>query len=535
MSAAKTASEPIVAEQPSTQDVTTPTPLKKKKGPGDVFLNKLYEKMKEIAGETFTQDQFNAAVRYARSHAGGKMKGKKVETAELSYTRLIEMVNSALCEAFKKPFSNESYFYWAREIYPTYVIVCSNDDGKFYSISYTVADGEVEFEEPQEVEQTFAPVTTGEMSLFDLCADGHGARLFNELQDYAEPPDWIPYLPKPGKYTSPKYGEINITEDRITNFVKNFEDKVYQEKLPIDAEHETKLSGALGWITEMRVNDDGSVDAKAEWTDRGTTLIEADRFKYFSPEWFEEWTDPATEEKHSDVAVGGALTTRPFFKEKALRPLVASERGIEMSDVEPKELSNQQLVIFTALAPIKEKSMSTATEDKTGVENKPEQIDAQKFAEMQTSLQAAEAKVQAAEEENRKLAERTASLEKDARSKRFSDTINDAAGNGAKRFIGATEDHLSFMEFIAEHDGETSDRMSKYVEQQRAHAEQVRASGVFKEIGRTGEGENTALAQLDAKAKALQASETGLTYAVAYDRVMAENPELYRQSLKEGK
>ena len=51
----------------------------------------------------------------------------------------------------------------------------------------------------------------------------------------------------------------------------------------------------------MRVNDDGSVDAKPEWTDRGTTLIENDRFKYFSPSWFEQWTDPATETTYNDV------------------------------------------------------------------------------------------------------------------------------------------------------------------------------------------------------------------------------------------
>ncbi|MDT5061517.1 MAG: hypothetical protein QOH63_1976 [Acidobacteriota bacterium] len=582
-----TAKESLIAEQPPSAEVSVPTSLKKKrKGPGDLFLNKLYEKMKETAGETFTQDQFSAAVRYARSHAGGKTKGlnAKPAMAEMSYTRMIEMVNSALCESFKKPFSNESYFYWAREIYPAYVIVCSNDDGKYYQIAYTITDDEVEFDDPVEVEQTFAPVNASEgINIIDLCANGHGVRLFNELQEFATPPDWIPYLPKPGKYNSPRYGEINITEDRIQNFVKNFDDKVYQEKLPIDAEHETKLSGALGWITEMRVNTDGSVDAKAEWTDRGTTLIENDRFKYFSPEWFEEWTDPATEEKHSDVAVGGALTTRPFFKEKALRPLVASERGLEATETEPKDLPNSQTVIFTALAPISKGANSmpskqqedlrqaattkdpdgggdddtTATGDTDNShfdaqgKKRPGMFDAdgnplakkatepQSFAELKAELETERAARKASEEGSRKLSERTAAVEKELRTKRFSDTINDATGNGAKRFIGGAEDHLSFMEFIAEHDGETSDRMTKYVEQQRAHAEQVRKSGLFDEVGRSGGdgASSSAQAQLDAKAKALQAfdPQTYPTYALAYDHVYTTETELRQQYREEAR
>lgn len=528
--------EAKTAEQPSAQDVHVPA-LLKKKGPGDVFLKKLYEKMKEVAGETFTQDQFNAAVRYARSHAGGKMKGRKGEAtaaAELSYSRLIEMVNAELREEFSNPLTNDCQFYYAQEVYPDHVIVNDYTEGKYYSIPYTVTpDNDVEFGEPAEVEQQFVPLAAKELNIIDLCADGHGWRLFNELQDYAEPPDWIPYLPKPGKYTSPRYGEINITEDRITNFVKNFEDKVYQEKLPIDAEHETKLSGALGWITEMRVNSDGSVDAKAEWTDRGTTLIEADRFKYFSPEWFEEWTDPATEVKHSDIAVGGALTTRPFFKEKALRPLIANEQGLQAGEINSSE--KEINVIFTALAPVKEKSMSTATEDKTGAEEATKAAEAQSFAELKAELEAERAARQASEEASLKAGERIANLEKEGRTKRFADTIRDSEGGGTKRFIGDESKHLEFLEKLSTAFGETSDEVKHYVTEQQAHAEQVRASSLFKEVGRTGGGENSAAAQLDAKAKVLHESNPQAypTYALAYDHVYNSETELRRQYKEE--
>ena len=53
------------------------------------------------------------------------------------------------------------------------------------------------------------------------------------------------------------------------HFVENFAAKVYQEKLPIDLEHQYKLSGAAGWITDLVQNEDGSVDAFVEWTDMG--------------------------------------------------------------------------------------------------------------------------------------------------------------------------------------------------------------------------------------------------------------------------
>jgi hypothetical protein len=48
-------------------------------------------------------------------------------------------------------------------------------------------------------------------------------------------------------------------------------------------------------------------------------------FNYISPEWYDEWSDPATGQTYKDVAIGGALTTRPFFKAPYLRPLAASE------------------------------------------------------------------------------------------------------------------------------------------------------------------------------------------------------------------
>lgn len=171
-------------------------------------------------------------------------------------------------------------------------------------------------------------LSTSEMPAFYSAYSSN--RLFNSFT-FADTPEWIPYLPLPGIFTHPTFGKVEITSQGNRLFVSNFNEGIYQARIPIDAEHETKLSGAMGWIVELRQNANGSVDARVEWTKRGIAMIEDDRFRFFSPEWFTIWRDPANNKVHENVAIGGALTTRPFFKEKALRPLIANEGIISMA------------------------------------------------------------------------------------------------------------------------------------------------------------------------------------------------------------
>ncbi len=152
-------------------------------------------------------------------------------------------------------------------------------------------------------------------------ADGQG--------DFTKP-QWIPFLPKPGTYAHQRYGDVVITTASNAGFVDSVKNHVYQKSIPLDAEHQTKLSGAVGWVSDMRLNSDGSADAFVEWTDRGRVLLAGGQFKYVSAELYDEWPDPATGVVYQNVVVGGAITTRPFFKDKALRALVASETGIEV-------------------------------------------------------------------------------------------------------------------------------------------------------------------------------------------------------------
>ena len=327
---------------------------------------------------------------------------------------------------------------------------------------------------------------------------GERFRLFMPVS-MAEAPDWIPYLPKPGTFRHPRYGEIAISADRNRDFVQKFNQGVYQHQIPLDAEHETKLSGAMGWINQLRTNEDGSADARVAWTDRGRSMLDQQRFKFISPEWYDKWEDPATGKTISNVAIGGALTTRPYFKAGSLRPLVASEIGRYYL---PDEMT-------------------------TDLDSRLEE-DSMQFAEMETEMQ----RFREESESYRALAEqnaadalraneRVAALESVARRQRFSE---EAAG-----FIGAgVPEHVAFMETLDDSQREF------YGRNQRAIAEQAKTSGLYTEIGVTGStANNTAEAELAGKARSFREANPAMSAAKAMEAALKADPQLYARYNRE--
>jgi hypothetical protein len=329
---------------------------------------------------------------------------------------------------------------------------------------------------------------------------------------FSEGDDWIPFLPRPGEFKHQAYGPISITRTRNEAFCSNFNAGIYQSKIPLDAEHQTKLSGAMGWVHELRMNEDGSADARVEWTDRGRTMLANKRYGFVSPEWYDEWPDPATGQRHSDIIIGGALTTRPYFKEGSLRPLVASERGIYLvpdddSTPEPQAAGEER-------TPMPDESKTPATDP---VKDQPLAMSedaAKRFAELESQL---------ATERTRstQATERIALLETTARRREFAEQ--------AKDWYGETAGHVSFMEKLSDED------RTFYATQQAAIAEQMRSSHLFKEAGVRGEegGSSSALGKLEGLAKSIRASEAGLSQEKAFARAMSENPDLYAEYLHE--
>ena len=147
-------------------------------------------------------------------------------------------------------------------------------------------------------------------------------QLFNESGSGVAIPDEIHIVPT-GKWNHPVYGEMEITSADIAEFVKNFKDKVRLD-LRITAGHDNGMSGgelpAIGWFKELYDRGVKGLWAYVEWTSEGEKLLSDRAFKYFSPEFYEVYSDPETGEKRENVLVGGALTNSPYFKE--LTPVV---------------------------------------------------------------------------------------------------------------------------------------------------------------------------------------------------------------------
>ena len=105
---------------------------------------------------------------------------------------------------------------------------------------------------------------------------------------------------------------------------------VYQDRLPIDAEHKPALR--RGWLGRGYAPKRGWLSGRqSRVDDRGRAFFRQIASAIFRPSGT-TWEDPATRIQHRDVAIGGALTTRPFFKAPALRPAVCSEGSLRIDD-----------------------------------------------------------------------------------------------------------------------------------------------------------------------------------------------------------
>jgi phage I-like protein len=147
-------------------------------------------------------------------------------------------------------------------------------------------------------------------------------QLFGEGTSFAEQQE-IQVVPT-GEWSHPVYGEMEITPATIAEFVKNYKEGV-RLRIPITAGHDNGMNGgelpAVGWFTDLIDKGVKGLYAFVEWTEEGRRLLESRAFKYFSPEFYEEYSDPQTGEKRGHVLVGGALTNKPYFKE--LKPVAA--------------------------------------------------------------------------------------------------------------------------------------------------------------------------------------------------------------------
>lgn len=132
---------------------------------------------------------------------------------------------------------------------------------------------------------------------------------------------WIQAMPL-GRYSHPFYGDIEFTPERVKNFVRSVEMNVRETELDIDYDHKATTGEAAGWVKQAEARADG-LWLLVEWTKSAREKIKEKAYKYFSPEFAEEWKHPKTGAIYKDVLFGGGITNRPFLKD--ILPLNLSE------------------------------------------------------------------------------------------------------------------------------------------------------------------------------------------------------------------
>jgi phage I-like protein len=150
---------------------------------------------------------------------------------------------------------------------------------------------------------------------------------------------WIHAMPL-GEYDHPVYGKVSITPDRVQTFATNVNGRVREIDPDVDYDHKATTKEAAGWVKKAEARSDG-LWLFVDWTTQAAQKIKDKAYRYFSPEFADEWEHPKSKTKFKDVLFGGALTNRPFFKD--LLPLNMSELFEEQqnrkeSGMDPKEL-----------------------------------------------------------------------------------------------------------------------------------------------------------------------------------------------------
>lgn len=357
--------------------------------------------------------------------------------------------------------------------------------------------------------------------------------------------EWIPFLPKPGKYAHSVYGDLNLTPDKYDRILANFNANVYKQDIPINVEHDSRAAGAVGWVKPggMRLAADGSLEVKPDWNDTGRALIDGDRFRYVSAEFANRWQDPVSREWHQDVVVGLAICTRPHFKTDVLQPLAASEGAAlvmaqslvsagepgEETTMPEEQKTQETPPVATAAATTQATPVVTQPVSLMDVVITAEQraIERQQFADLTARVELAERRAQTAET-------RLATREAEMRKERFlSEVMGRSSQNGDKWLCHkGIEAEVATLTEMADKLGDDSPILMNYIEQKRNEIRAVRATGVFDPISVSARGaEGDVMAQVKHLADEKRKVDQKLTPEQAETQVFNEQPDLYMRYL----
>ena len=376
---------------------------------------------------------------------------------------------------------------------------------------------------------------------------------------------------KTGQFQHPQHGNITISKSDLEEMVKNFDNKIRGQEIPIDVDHKHEL-GAVGWFRSLKgpkeVDGEFAIFAVPEWNDKGKELVKGGAFKYFSPH-FGVWKDPETKETFNNVLLSGAITNFPFLK--GMQPLsfvefkegsVADENtAVKVEDFNTLKEAVAKIgetLAASALAEEKKSLTERASVTDLSDDKKKELVEAIKASKMSdddkaTLVKQVETPPKSDEGEKKELSEiraeftgreetlskqlkeandRILVIEKEKRTIKFLEIIT--GNNGSPAWVGTHDKHLKLMESLADSQGEDSEEYKSYVEMQTSHAKQIAESNLFGENGTSNQGPLTNDEDMTSGIKKLiedsKGSDKVLTLAEATTEYLSTHQKEYKKA-----
>lgn len=186
------------------------------------------------------------------------------------------------------------------------------NSGKDWRYPYTVANGKATLGVPTPVKLSWQDAK-GTVEANDANRGSMAFVVDLAGLQFAEGAETVPIqVCKDGKWSHPKFGEIQVDASTRKAFVDNFTGNVRKcGDLPLDYDHQP--GPAPGWIVGLR-NEGEALFADVKLTPSGTEKVRSGEYRFFSPEWHPDWQDPETGKSYGPTLFGGGLTNRPFFR-----------------------------------------------------------------------------------------------------------------------------------------------------------------------------------------------------------------------------
>jgi Mu-like prophage I protein len=124
-----------------------------------------------------------------------------------------------------------------------------------------------------------------------------------------------------GTWKHPKWGIIKGTKELFESFIKNWKDNVVGRDISFDKTHDPD-GRAVAWVKNLKIEGD-RFKAFIEFTPFGVGMIKNKGFRYFSPEYVDNYESKETGKRVGPTLLGGGITNRPFLTN--LSPIVLSE------------------------------------------------------------------------------------------------------------------------------------------------------------------------------------------------------------------